>query len=176
MTESEVENAGFYILRSEDESGAFERRSVFVPGRGTTPFRTEYEWMDIGATPGVTYYYGLEQHDFNGSVTREEAIVSVTVDAPRAWLLRSGVPNPFNPATTFALEVPAGGDANLAVYDMNGRAIRTILSGEVSAGVHYYTWNGTDAEGRPAASGVYFARLAAAGGSIRQVQRVTLVR
>ncbi len=89
--------------------------------------------------------------------------VGVTADAqPPAFPanhLSVAVPNPFNPSTTIRYSIEKGGRAELTIYDIAGRRIRTLLSGFVPAGDHEAVWNGRDDSGRPAASGVYFYRL-----------------
>ncbi len=87
----------------------------------------------------------------------------VTVDAEPPAIpvnhLSAAVPNPFNPNTTIRYSLEKGGNAELTVYDVAGRQIRTLVSGFVPEGEHRVTWNGQDDRGIPAASGVYFYRL-----------------
>ena len=72
----------------------------------------------------------------------------------------SNYPNPFNPVTNIAYAVPAAGRVSLAVYDVAGRKVRTLVDADnVSIGEHSVTWNGTDERGLGVAGGVYFARL-----------------
>ncbi len=84
-------------------------------------------------------------------------------------------PNPFNPTTTIAYELPAPATVTLAVYDAAGRRVRTLVAGEfVAAGHHEVAWDGRDAGGRLAAAGVYLCRLRA-GAAVR-TQRMTLLK
>ena len=78
-------------------------------------------------------------------------------------LLDQNSPNPFNPRTVIRYRLPAGGAAQLAVYDVNGRLVRTLVKGYQSAGEAAVTWLGDDDAGKAVASGVYFYRLEAAG-------------
>ena len=45
------------------------------------------------------------------------------------------------------------------VYDARGRSVRQLAGGDYEAGLHRVEWNGTDDQGRPVASGVYYALL-----------------
>ncbi len=72
-------------------------------------------------------------------------------------------PNPFNPSTTIAYEIERAGQVTLAVYDTRGTLVRVLTRGNAAAGLHDTRWDGTDDAGRRVASGVYFARLSAAG-------------
>ena len=61
VTQSEIDNAGFYIYRSETRDGAFKVVTpTMIQGAGTTSERTEYTWTDTTATPNVAYYYQIE--------------------------------------------------------------------------------------------------------------------
>ncbi|RKU26696.1 hypothetical protein C6499_13110 [Candidatus Poribacteria bacterium] len=66
ITESETNNAGFNILRSENRDGEFTKLR-FVAGQGTTSERTLYEWTDKTAKPNVVYYYQLECVSVDGT-------------------------------------------------------------------------------------------------------------
>lgn len=77
--------------------------------------------------------------------------------------LRCNYPNPFNPKTTIGFFLPEDSSVRLSVYDPRGRFLRLLLDGRYPAGEHSIVWNGRDAAGRQLASGVYLARLEAAG-------------
>ena len=70
-TESELNNAGFNILRSETKNGAFKVVNVkgIVPGHGTTSEKHVYEWTDTTAKPNVVYYYQIEDVSLDGERT-----------------------------------------------------------------------------------------------------------
>ncbi|RPJ46154.1 MAG: M28 family peptidase [Candidatus Latescibacterota bacterium] len=85
--------------------------------------------------------------------------------APARLLLFGNEPNPFNPSTTIRFELPAGGAAELAVFDVSGRLVRKLLDGKAAAGRHEVVWDGTDASGGPVPSGVYFCRVNSDGES-----------
>ncbi|MGD9547815.1 MAG: FlgD immunoglobulin-like domain containing protein [Candidatus Krumholzibacteriia bacterium] len=90
-------------------------------------------------------------------------------------VLHGPVPNPFNPTTTVAFELPAQEAVSLHVFDLQGRLVRTLLSGEVvSQGRHEAVWGGKDASGRQAANGTYFFRLEA-GGQV-ETKRAVLIK
>jgi len=78
---------------------------------------------------------------------------------PAVAVLHPSRPNPFNPQTTILFELPEAGRTNLAVFDLNGCLVATLVEGELPAGAHEAIWNGRDRDGRPAASGVYICRL-----------------
>ncbi|MBN2169928.1 MAG: T9SS type A sorting domain-containing protein, partial [Candidatus Krumholzibacteriota bacterium] len=79
--------------------------------------------------------------------------------APAALALGQNHPNPFNPRTTISFGLPEAGPATLAIFDVGGRRVRTLVSGELGAGRHHVVWDGRGDTGRSLASGVYFYRL-----------------
>jgi hypothetical protein len=72
-------------------------------------------------------------------------------------------PNPFNSTTTIRYRIGFDASANLAIFDVQGRCVRTLVDGMVTAGEHSVIWDGCDEEGVPVAAGVYFSRLQAGG-------------
>ena len=89
--------------------------------------------------------------------------------------LAAPVPNPFRDRAQLRFDVPRAGAAVLEVYDVNGRRVATLLSGErIAAGHHSVSWSGRDQAGRAVAPGVYFAKLVAAGET--RTRKLTLLR
>ena len=72
----------------------------------------------------------------------------------------STTPNPFNPTITIGFAVPpAGAYVALAVYDVQGMVVRTLFSGHKPGGLHDVSWDGSNEDGEPLASAVYFVRM-----------------
>lgn len=115
-------------------------------------------------------WYGLvvfNQEDTGGtySITMSEPGVSgVAVDAdaiaPGLWL-ESG--NPFRTGVDLRLDLAQTGPVDVAIYDVSGRLVRSLLSDVLTGGSHPLAWDGRDDAGRSAAPGVYFASLRADG-------------
>ena len=92
-------------------------------------------------------------------------------------VLHQNHPNPFNPVTVIAFDVPAGmGEVpvSLEIYDIAGRRIRGLLGRKLPAGTHEVRWDGRDGSERSVASGVYFARVSVDGQS--QSVKMTLAK
>ncbi|MCG9127511.1 cadherin domain-containing protein [Candidatus Poribacteria bacterium] len=67
VTESEVNNAGFNILRSETKQGRYEKiNPKLIQGGGTTGKRNSYMWTDTTTKPNIVYYYRLEEISYAG--------------------------------------------------------------------------------------------------------------
>ncbi len=89
---------------------------------------------------------------------------------PERFALHQNYPNPFNPATTLAFDLPAPSEVRLAVYDLQGRLVKTVAAGRYEAGRHSAVWDGSDDAGKPVSSGVYFYRLTVQNGAVPFVQ------
>ena len=69
ITESETNNAGFNILRSEKADGEFKQiNTKLIAGHGTTSERNTYTWQDSTAKPNVVYYYQIQDVSLDGQV------------------------------------------------------------------------------------------------------------
>ena len=96
----------------------------------------------------------------NQGVPAATAIAAETTTTPSAFALGANYPNPFNPATTIPLVVPAeAGDVDVTIYNVLGQPVRHVWNGPLAAGEHQLTWDGRDAQGQPVATGVYLYRL-----------------
>ena len=66
-TESETDNAGFNLYRSESEEGEYiQLNDVLIPAQGSSTQGSSYEYVDSGVQNRKTYYYKLEDIDLNG--------------------------------------------------------------------------------------------------------------
>jgi glucose/arabinose dehydrogenase len=88
--------------------------------------------------------------------------------------LQPNHPNPFNAATTIRFDLPSQERVHLAVHDITGRRVRTLVNRSLAAGGHRVDFDGRDEEGRQLASGVYLWVLR--GGGVRQVRKALLLR
>ncbi len=70
-------------------------------------------------------------------------------------------PNPFNPATSLHYQLGENAIVKLAIYDVHGRRVMTLVESEISAGYHDVQWAGIDDENKKVASGVYFYQFVA---------------
>jgi subtilisin family serine protease len=81
---------------------------------------------------------------------------------PGHFSLGRATPNPFGDRTVLRFEIPrAGVHADLSVFDVTGRRVKTLVSGPQTAGLHLVVWDGTDGGGNRVAAGTYFYRLRA---------------
>ena len=180
-TESELDNAGFNILRSETKNGTFKvLNPELIKGAGTTDEQNEYTWTDSTAKPNTVYYYQLEDVSqagvrkqlatvtYSSGVSSVEPLVSnlTTLGNIKRTALLQNYPNPFNPETWVPYQLAEDAMVTLAIYNSSGLVVRTLELGHQSSGSYESRdkaayWNGRNEDGELVASGVYFYRLSA---------------
>lgn len=132
----------------------------------TLTLRTRDEPGIIGGTELDSLTVHLRAFVESGASTPEDEILALA--------LSPGAPNPFTERTALRLALPHPADVELVVYDVTGRAIRTLASSPFPAGEHRIVWDGRDDRGRETASGIYFCR--ATVGDWRQDRKLVLMR
>ena len=92
--------------------------------------------------------------------------------------LNQNYPNPFNPSTNISYDLSQPSHVKLVVFQADGREVKTLFMGSQAAGTYEYTWDGRDARGVKAASGVYFYRIFVSNGthSWNDVRKMVLSR
>jgi hypothetical protein len=108
-----------------------------------------------------------------GGATGVEDPVSGLVPVASGRLLAPR-PNPFNPSTTLRFELKRESQAQLVIFDLAGRKVRTLLDEARTAGTHEVAWDGRADNGQRVASGVYLVRLE--GQDFVESRRVALVK
>jgi hypothetical protein len=81
-------------------------------------------------------------------------------------VLRPNYPNPFNPSTSIAFELPEPAHVSLRVYDASGSLVRTLVDNRLARNTYNVEWNGRGDHARKLASGVYYCRLEAGARSL----------
>ena len=109
----------------------------------------------------------------NGAITGTASALTLQ-STPTTFALYPNLPNPFNPETTIRFELPWAAEVQLAVYDVLGQKVKTLVSGSLQAGLHSAVWQGRDELGAQVGNGVYLYRLQA-GGFI-QMRRMLLLK
>jgi hypothetical protein len=95
-------------------------------------------------------------------------------EATPTFGLGAGFPNPFAEQTTITYRLDDGAYVSLAVFDLLGRRVRTLVDAARPVGLHTATWDGRDDSGRRLSAGVYLYRLVAGGQA--ETRRLVLVR
>ncbi len=138
---------------------------------------TDTTYQDTRIENGKVYFYmytavrtDFKESDFSNavSVTAISGLNHAT-ELPRKFARRPNYPNPFNPITTIAYDLPRAVHVKLIIYDVLGRKVATLVDREQPAGRYRLVWNAAGAS-----SGIYFYSLQA--GDFKQIRKMVLLR
>ena len=169
-TESEVNNLGFNVYRSDEAQhrNFVKINSALIKGHGTDAKPYNYTFLDETAEVGKTYFYLIEDVDFTGKKNRYSVIkVMVSLKEMRVELIPNKTalfqcyPNPSNPETWIPYQLAEAGQVKIKIYSSTGQLVRYFSLGYKEGG-YYLTkdkalhWDGTNHLGERVSSGVYF--------------------
>jgi hypothetical protein len=176
ITESEFENAYWIIERKSVAKPEYEAiksgklkisetaesfaEAARLEGRGNSPLRSEYVFVDSLVQVGEIYAYRLADVSYSGIMTYHK-VVFVELSAPMTYELLQNYPNPFNPNTTIEFRIPKVSEIELKVYNILGQEVITLEKGIKKAGFYKLQWNGRNRWDHQVASGIYLYLISA---------------
>ena len=182
------ENQAFFFVNTATIQGeALTAEDLVIAYNGDKVIGSRYwngEFTDVpamSANDGDEISFKVLDHstgelvdmDVDGSVTwfvnGIEIVNMASVYVPTEASLGSAYPNPFNPVTRLAYDVPAEMLVSMGVYDLRGRLVDELVNGMLDQGRYEVVWNADNH-----ASGVYMIKLTA--GDAVQIQKVLLVK
>jgi hypothetical protein len=116
----------------------------------TLSFTTEDEALP-GALAGATLTLSLSARVLSGSAG--------VGDGPNALRFLPPRPNPVHDGTDLAFDLPREQFVDLALYDLGGRRIESLISGNLGAGHHNLRWIPRNSTGMRLSAGLYFVRF-----------------
>jgi hypothetical protein len=171
---SETDNLGFELYRKTDADTNFVliqsyQTDAALKSKGNSTTMQHYGTVDlISSTSVSTVWYKLTQVDYSGARTELKTIQlnvphplhnSVSPLQPDQYVVFPNYPNPFNATTIIPVQLARSGKISVAVFDVSGKRIKTLFRGNHSAGIHTFSWDGTDDHGVSVPSGVYIFDL-----------------
>jgi hypothetical protein len=148
-------------------------------------------WWQAPPTDVGTIYFFAASNSANGDglcfqsgdfifTTVESTAAMVLVDVPGEPLgsttMRAPYPNPMNRVTNIDFTIAKGGYVDLAIFDLQGRQVRSLVSEYREAGTWNWSWDGRDTNGAFAKNGLYFIRLTSPGETRPLTRKITLAR
>jgi hypothetical protein len=129
-------------------------------------------WVDIPIDPqteGELHVTAFTEFTGHGvamdviEVLDAPAGASDPAGSPSILQLARVQPNPMTQSAVLRYALPAEGATDLAIFDVHGRRVASLVEGRQPGGWHSVVWNGRDQAGRPVSGGVYFSRLSFEG-------------
>lgn len=163
---------GFNVYRRTDSSSREQLNSTLL---SSTDGHIQFVDNGEGLTEGQVAYYSYNVVVGGQEMgSSEEVEMTFTSGLPTVLALHDNYPNPFNPMTTIKFDLPKSSHVNLAVYDIAGRLVKTLVNEVKPAAAHTEVWNGTDRTGRRMASGTYYYVLQTEG--FKSTHKMMLVK
>ncbi|HPG40295.1 MAG TPA: choice-of-anchor D domain-containing protein [bacterium] len=178
QTASETDNLGFVLERAAGNNGwqpiASYKTDAALKGRSNSSTTTTYSFTDNTVSAGTEYRYRLGDVNVAGTITMHSPISVTTSALPQSTAMFNAYPNPFNPETTVKYTLHQDARVTIAVYDLLGRQVKTLIDEQQSAGAYHVVWNGMDAAGAKVSSGSYIIRMETE--NILQIQKIMLLK
>jgi len=147
-----------------------------LPAMGDDGYSYSEDYLQVGQTPQLKLLKDDMLIDLEGDIAAFEdngmfivSSLSQTVPIPNDFSLSKAYPNPFNPVTTLNFGIPVEAEVFIKIYNLQGREVSSLISGNMEAGYHSVQW-----EANSAASGVYFVKMIA--GDFVSTQKLMLVK
>ena len=129
-----------------------------------------------GMRPGITLTNVVLSDLYGNTVPVRLGQTRVSVAAaPTSFSLATARPNPFNPSTTIAYEVPEQTHITLTIYNLLGQEVVRLMDQVQAAGRYEVVWHGVNSRGAGVASGVYLYRIVS-GSGYTDTKRMTLLK
>jgi len=112
-------------------------------------FGEEWNYFDAGYCPEVQIQEkisGVNKHSGN--------------EMPDRFQLYQNYPNPFNSSTVIRYHLGKTETVNLAIYDVQGKLVKTLVNDRQKTGIYSSVWDGKNKAGNEVSSGIYLCRLA----------------
>ena len=138
---------------------------------------TTYRRLSV---PGSTLYNGATVTSESLEPSDGRILLRASIPAPSPppvpeTRLDQNEPNPFNPSTTIRFSLARDEKVHLAVYDLAGRLVRTLVNRRIPGGVERtVVWDGTDRYGVRVRSGVYFYRIETP--TFTEMRKMTMIK
>ena len=171
---SQANDFSHYVVYYHNQADLIPSEETMIGTHSLPTF--EHNVDEIGE-----HYYVVSAVDLNENEGEYSEAVNVTLlslidvhGLPKTFALHQNYPNPFNPNTTIRYDLPEAGNVSIIIYDMMGREVSTLISGQKDAGYHFIQWNGTNSMGYSVAAGVYIYTIQA--GQYRDLQKMIFLK
>ena len=184
-----TEQAFYFVNNATINGELLEEDDLIIAYNGDVIVGSRYWAGELTDVPAMGQAYSEEGYCQAGDVvtfkvydSSADELIEMTADASTEWqdlgyysinlenrqlpttfALGQAYPNPFNPVTTSDFELADNADVSMVIYNVQGREVATLISGNLDAGYHSVVWNADTFS-----SGMYFLHMNAAGFTVTQ--------
>ncbi len=168
ITQSETNHMGFNVLRSamNNLSSATKLNTSLISNGVSAGTQTTYNFAYQDEAMDSPYYFWLESVSQSGSTEYFGPLMASAGSNPDTpsvipafTCLLNAYPNPFKESTSLRYDLKDAQDVRIDIYNVKGQLIRSYIDNNKAAGSYTANWDGTDANGKAVASGIYFYRM-----------------
>lgn len=167
-TAREINNAGFDVERKLVTATDWTKVGN-VAGNGNTEETRNFTFTDRIQNEVGTYNYRLKQMDFNGTTEYFNLATEIEIGVPTEFAMSQNYPNPFNPSTKINYDLPKDGQVSIALFDLTGRQVASLVNDFKTAGYYTVQFNATNLS-----SGMYFYRISS--GNFVSTKKMVLIK
>jgi len=173
LVDNSIVGLGTVSVTKQLEGGMIDINSFFLEdefnGGITIAFRSkgmnkEFEFELVNASVSID--------NVVSAVSKLETLSVAAI--PSIYSLAQNYPNPFNPTTTIEYSIPQSGHVELAIYNMAGQKVRTLISENQSAAYRKVVWDGRNDLSETVGAGLYFYKLVS--GDFSKIQKMMLIK
>ena len=166
-----VTDQAITLTHVDTTSGSILIHSAQLKGN-SAPIRIDVAHLqkELDIPIDISYQFIGKNSETIGSGNAVHEIMPV----PTEFALHNNYPNPFNPTTTIAYDLPQDGTVRLIIYDVMGREVTRLVNGFTPAGYHSVRWDARNKLGENVSAGVYFYHLQS--GAYVKTQKMVLLK
>ncbi len=151
-----------YDTTLTDNVMKIDYKSVFDEIYAAQTMLAGIEW-DVSVSDGTAEVLA-ENGPLTVGINASDAVLTISEELlPEVFALYQNYPNPFNPVTTLRYDLPENSFVNIAIYDLVGREVRTLVNHTQDAGFKSVIWDATNDYGKSISTGIYFYQIHAGG-------------
>jgi hypothetical protein len=173
LVDQGIVGLGSINVTRQPEAGMLDINSYFTDdefnGTITVAFRS------LGLTRDLDFELVNGSVAIDNVVNAVSDLKSVTLKAvPAEYSLAQNFPNPFNPTTTIEFSIPQSGNVELAIWNIAGQKVRTLINGQQAAAYYKVVWDGKNDMGETVGAGLYFYKLTS--DNFTKIQKMNLIK
>ena len=173
IVDNGITGLGSINVTKVTEEGLLDINSYYAEGEFDGTITVAFQSSGLDKDLAFELVSGLVS--INNEVNAVSDLATVTLKAvPSVYSLAQNYPNPFNPTTTIEYSIPQSGHVELAIWNIAGQKVRTLVNEQQDASYRKIVWDGKNELGETVGAGIYFYKLSS--GNFNKIQKMNLIK